>query len=168
MAQSTLRAHQDGLHQRWLGDWHAWQPVGAAGRVMWIPARGGLDVDDQRSTAGGDGNGYSLDLGGSYRLSEEWRLGVAAGVARQHLEPGEGDSDYRLNSYLLSAFAQYQGERLWGDLTATGGRLDYDDLSRRFALGPTTRSEQGVPTAICAPSRRAWGTTWQRPAVPGT
>ena len=142
MAQSTLRAHQDGLHQRWLGDWHAWQPVGRWQGYVDTSARR-LDVDDQRSTAGGDGNGYSLDLGGSYRLSEEWRLGVAAGVARQRLEPGAADSSYRLNSYLLSAFAQYQGERLWGDLTATGGRLDYDDLSRRFALGPTTRSEQG-------------------------
>jgi outer membrane lipase/esterase len=139
MALGTLRAHQDELRNQWQTEW---QPVG-----QWqaIVAAGGqnLDFDEQSSSASADGSGYNLTIGGSYRLNEAWRAGVAAGAYRQKLEAGPQDSDYRLNSYLATAFLQYQQNHWWADAAVTGGKLDYDNLERTFALGTGNRAEKG-------------------------
>ncbi len=123
----------DFLQGRILNDVQAQQ---AAGRLV-------DSVHSQDSAASGDGNGYNLTLGGSYRIDEAWRAGVAAGFYRQKLEAGAKDSDYRMNSYMASAFVQYQENRWWADAALTGGYLDYDDLKRKFALGGGERSEKG-------------------------
>lgn len=140
MAHGTLRSHQDQLRAQWQADWEAWQAVG-----QWRSfVNGGgqrLSYDVYESDA--DGNGYSLNVGGSYRLDEAWRVGLAAGFYEQSLEAGEANSDYDLRSYLATAFAQYQQNRWWGELAASVGYLDYKDLERQFDLGQTTRSEKG-------------------------
>lgn len=139
MAHASLRAHQDELRNQWQTPWQAvgqWQAIVATGAQD-------LDFDDQRSSASGDGRGYNLTVGGSYRLDEAWRLGVAAGVYRQKLEAGEQDSDYKLDSYLASVFAQYRANRWWADAALSAGHLDYRDLKRTFALGVNDRSEKG-------------------------
>ncbi|MCE6979042.1 autotransporter domain-containing protein [Pseudomonas frederiksbergensis] len=142
MAHATLRAHQDELRSQWQSDWENWQAVG-----QWraIVAGGGqhLDVDSQSSGASADGSGYNLNIGGSYRLNEAWRVGVAAGFYRQNLEAGSNDSDYKLNSYLATAFAQFQQNRWWADAALTGGKLDYDNLERKFDLGVSEGAEKG-------------------------
>jgi outer membrane lipase/esterase len=142
MAQGTLRAHQDELRSQWQADWENWQGIG-----QWraIVAAGGqhLDIDDQASAASADGNGYNLTVGGSYRLNDAWRVGLATGFYRQNLEAGDRDSDYKLNSYLGTAFAQYQQNRWWADAALTGGHLDYDNLKRKFALGVSEGAEKG-------------------------
>lgn len=142
MAHATLRAHQDELRSQWQSDWENWQAVG-----QWraIVAGGGqhLDIDGQRSGANADGSGNNLNIGGSYRLNEAWRVGVAAGFYRQNLEAGSNDSDYKLNSYLATAFAQFQQNRWWADAALTGGKLDYDNLKRKFDLGASERAEKG-------------------------
>lgn len=139
MAHASLRAHQDELRNQWQTPWQAigqWQAFVATGAQD-------LDFNDQRSAASADGRGYNLTLGGSYRLNDAWRLGLAGGVYRQKLEAGEQDSDYKLDSYLASAFAQYRQDRWWADAALTAGHLDYSDLKRTFALGVNTRSEKG-------------------------
>lgn len=139
MAHGNLRAHQDELRNQWQAPWQAigqWQPFVATGAQD-------LDFDGQRSGASGDGRGYNLTLGGSYRLDDAWRIGLAAGVNRQKLEAGAHDSDYKLDSYLATAFAQYRQGRWWGDAALTAGHLDYHDLKRTFALGADERSEKG-------------------------
>ncbi|WP_278956902.1 autotransporter domain-containing SGNH/GDSL hydrolase family protein [Aquipseudomonas alcaligenes] len=140
MAHGTLRSHQDQLRAQWQADWEAWQAVG-----QWRSfVNGGgqrLSYDVYESDA--DGNGYSLNVGGSYRLDDAWRVGLAAGFYEQGLEAGEANSDYDLRSYLATAFAQYQQNRWWGELAASVGYLDYKDLERQFDLGQTTRSEKG-------------------------
>ncbi|MFJ2466277.1 esterase EstP [Pseudomonas sp. NPDC087615] len=142
MAHATLRAHQDELRTQWKADWENWQPVG-----QWraIVSAGGqhLDVDSQSSGASADGSGYNLNVGGSYRLNDAWRVGVAAGFYRQNLEAGHNDSDYKLNSYLATAFAQFQQNRWWADAALTGGKLDYDNLKRKFDLGVSEGAEKG-------------------------
>jgi outer membrane lipase/esterase len=142
MAHASLRAHQDELRSQWQSDWENWQAVG-----QWraIVAGGGqhLDIDGQSSGASADGSGNNLNIGGSYRLNEAWRVGVAAGFYRQNLEAGSNDSDYKLNSYLATAFAQFQQNRWWADAALTGGKLDYDNLKRKFDLGASERAEKG-------------------------
>ncbi|MBN3862365.1 autotransporter domain-containing protein [Pseudomonas frederiksbergensis] len=142
MAQGTLRSHQDELRNQWLADWENWQGVG-----QWraIVAGGGQhqDFDSQRSGASADGNGANLNIGGSYRLNDAWRVGLAAGFYNQKLEAGDNDSDYKLNTYMGTAFAQYQQNRFWGDAALTAGHLDYDSLKRKFQLGVNERGEKG-------------------------
>ncbi|OEC32625.1 outer membrane lipase/esterase [Pseudomonas cuatrocienegasensis] len=141
-AQASLRAHQSWLRNQWQADEGAWQAPG-----HWRVSVGGgataLDLDGQRSAASGDGRGHSLDMAASYRLRDDWRLGLSLGVARQTLEAGAQASDYRLDSQLLGAFAQYRHHAWWADTSLTGGRLDYGDLERRFALNSDTRTEKG-------------------------
>ncbi|MDD0845286.1 esterase EstP [Pseudomonas sp. Gutcm_11s] len=140
MAHGTLRSHQDQLRAQWQADWEAWQAVG-----QWRPFvnGGGQRLDFDTYGGSSDGNGYSLNFGGSYRLDDAWRVGLAAGLYEQDLEAGAADSDYNLRSYLGTAFAQYQQNRWWGELAASIGYLDYDDLKRKFDMGPATRSEKG-------------------------
>ena len=142
MAQGTVRAHQDELRNQWLADWENWQGVG-----QWraIVAGGGQhqDFDGQDSVASADGNGANLNIGGSYRLDDAWRVGLVAGFYNQELEAGNNDSDYKLNTYLGTAFAQYQQNRVWADAALTAGHLDYDSLKRKFQLGANERGEKG-------------------------
>ena len=142
MAHGTLRAHQDQLRTQLLADWEAWQAIGQW-RAMVSASGQRLDFDSQRASAGADGNGYSLNLGTSYRLDEAWRVGVSLGVYEQELQAGRADSDYDMRSYLATAFAQYQHNRWWGDFSASAGYLDYQDLKRKFDLGITQSSEKG-------------------------
>ncbi|BBH48389.1 esterase EstP [Pseudomonas sp. KU43P] len=139
MGHASLRAHQDELRNQWQTPWQAvgqWQAFVSAGAQF-------LDFDDQRSAASANGHGYNLTLGGSYRLTDAWRLGLAGGVYRQKLEAGQQDSDYKLDSYLATAFAQFRQDRWWADAALTAGHLDYRDLKRTFALGVNDRSEKG-------------------------
>jgi outer membrane lipase/esterase len=139
IGHASLRAHQDELRNQWQTPWQAvgqWQAFVSTGAQD-------LDFDDQRSAASANGHGYNLTLGGSYRLNDSWRLGLAGGVYRQKLEAGEQDSDYKLDSYLATAFAQFRQDRWWADAALTAGHLDYHDLKRTFALGVNDRSEKG-------------------------
>lgn len=142
MALGNLRAHQGQLRSQLQADWLAWQPVN-----QWrgFVAGGGQqqDFDSQDSSSSADGNGYNLNLGGSYRLNDAWRVGVALGLYGQELEVGAANSDYSLNSYLATAFAQYQENRWWADLALSVGSLDYDNLERSFNLGQVKRTEKG-------------------------
>ncbi|MET1081154.1 MAG: autotransporter domain-containing protein [Pseudomonas sp.] len=140
MAHGTLRAHQDQLRSQWQADWQAWQPAGQL-RTFVSGSGQQQDFDRQAASVDADSDGYALNLGASYRLDDAWRVGLALGLDEQELDAEA--SDYQLRSYLLTAFAQYQHNRWWADLSATGGKLDYDDLQRGFDLGVGQRTEKG-------------------------
>jgi outer membrane lipase/esterase len=142
MALGTLQAHQDQLRNQWQADWSAWQAVDEwRGFVVGGGQR--QDYARQDNAKGGDGNGYSLNLGTSYRLAEAWRVGAALAAYEQKLEVGSANSDYKLKSYLATAFAQYEQNRWWADLAMSVGSLNYDNLDRSFDLGQVKRTEQG-------------------------
>ncbi len=71
-------------------------------------------------------------------LSAPWELTLLPEMAHGTLRAYQ-----RMNSYMASAFVQYQENRWWADAALTGGYLDYDDLKRKFALGGGERSEKG-------------------------
>ncbi|MFF7709872.1 autotransporter domain-containing protein [Pseudomonas sp. NPDC007930] len=142
MAQASLRTHQDTLRGQWQGAWQApgeWQPILAA-------SAGRMGIDEQGSSAKANAHGAGVTLGGSYRVSEAARLGLALGAYRQTLEAGPRDSQYGLNSYLASAFGEFRQGQTWADVTFTLGHLDYDSLKRRFGLGVSERQESASTT----------------------
>jgi outer membrane lipase/esterase len=142
MALGTLQAHQDQLRNQWQADWSAWQAVDEwRGFVVGGGQRQAYAHQDNAQS--GDGNGYSLNLGASYRLADAWRVGAALGAYEQKLEVGSANSDYKLKSYLATAFAQYEQNRWWADLAMSVGSLNYDNLDRSFNLGQVKRTEQG-------------------------
>lgn len=140
--ESALHGAQDGLRQQLRADWGAWQPLGQWRGFVSGAARQ-ADYDAAPGAASGDGRGLGLGLGASSRAAPDWRLGMTLDVQQQDLQLGARDSDYDLRSYLGGLFAEYHDGRLWGDLSAHLGYLDYHDLQRRFALGQTTRKERG-------------------------
>jgi outer membrane lipase/esterase len=142
MAMGNLQAHQDQLRNQWRADWSAWQAV-EQWRGFVLSGGQRQDYAHQDNAQSGDGNGYSLNLGGSYRLDSAWRLGSALGFYEQKLEVGSAHSDYKANSYLATAFAQYEQDRWWADASVSVGSLDYDKLQRSFTLGQVKRTEMG-------------------------
>jgi outer membrane lipase/esterase len=88
----SLNAHQQQLRSEWQADRGAWQAVG-----QWrsfVAASGQRQqFQEGEAVADGDSRGMGLNLGGSYRLSEQWRLGLALGLQEQRLEAGEADSE---------------------------------------------------------------------------
>ncbi|MES2871483.1 MAG: esterase EstP [Pseudomonadota bacterium] len=142
MAQSTLSAHQDELYNQWNSSAGHWQAIG-----QWQTTVTGsgqrVSIDQQNSSVSADGRGHNLNISASYRLSPNWRLGVATGLYRQTLEAGVSESNYTLNSYLVTAFSQYQHNNAWANAALTAGKLDYDSLKRKFALGVSEGAEKG-------------------------
>lgn len=166
MGLASLTSHQQHLQSQWQTQRGNWQETGkwngfVAGGVM------RNDFKNAQVTPSADGKGTQLTLGSSYRMDDNWRLGLALGLQRQELDT-DSKSNYEMDSYLLTGFAQYQRERAWADASLSYGHLDYSDLKRQFALGITQRAEKGdTDGSLLAFSARVGydlanpGTGWQ-------
>ncbi|HCH75427.1 MAG TPA: autotransporter domain-containing esterase, partial [Pseudomonas sp.] len=139
MGHSALRAHLQQLDNELSARRGDWQAVGAWRTFV----QGGYNRPEYDDYGGGDGSGLSLSLGVTQRLSETWLAGVSLGLAENSLELGRNDSEYDMRSYLATAFARYEHQRLFADFSLSAGYLDYHDLKRTFALGISERTEKG-------------------------
>ncbi len=139
MGHSALRAHLQQLDNELSARRGDWQAVGAWRTFV----QGGYNRPEYDGYGGGDGSGLSLSLGVTQRLSETWLAGVSLGLAENSLELGRNDSEYDMRSYLATAFARYEHQRLFADFSLSAGYLDYHDLKRTFALGISERTEKG-------------------------
>lgn len=139
MGRSALRAHLQQLDNELSARRGGWQAVGAWRTFV----QGGYNRPEYDGYGGGDGSGLSLSLGVTQRLSETWLAGVSLGLAENSLELGRNDSEYDMRSYLATAFARYEHQRLFADFSLSAGYLDYHDLQRTFALGISERTEKG-------------------------
>jgi len=141
MGLASLTGHQQHLRDRSQAQRGSWQ---ASGNWNLFVAGGGArsDFKSDQVVPSSDSKGIQLTVGGSYRLDDNWRLGLALGLQRQKLDT-DSKSRYELDSQMITAFAQYQRERAWADASLSYGRLDYSDLKRQFALGIAQRAETG-------------------------
>ncbi|MCQ4296915.1 autotransporter domain-containing protein [Pseudomonas stutzeri] len=139
MGRSALRAHLQQLDNELSAQRGNWQAVGAWRTFV----QGGYNRPEYDGYGGGDGHGLSVSVGVTQRLSDAWLGGVSLGLAENSLELGRNDSDYDMRSYLATAFARYEQQRLFADFSLSVGYLDYHDLKRTFALGITERAEKG-------------------------
>lgn len=166
MGLASLTSHQQHLQSQWQTQRGNWQETGNWNGFV---AGGATRNDFKRGQVvpSADGKGTQLTLGSSYRLDDNWRLGLALGLQRQDLDT-DSKSNYEMDSYLLTGFAQYQRDRAWADASLSYGHLDYSDLKRQFALGITQRAEKGdTDGSLLAFSARVGydlanpGTGWQ-------
>jgi len=139
MGRSALRAHLQQLDNELSAQRGAWQAIGTWRTFV----QGGYNRPEYDGYGGGDGSGLSLSLGVTQRLSETWLAGVSLGLAENSLELGRNDSEYDMRSYLATAFARYEYQRLFADFSLSAGYLDYHDLKRTFVLGISERTEKG-------------------------
>ncbi len=142
MARSSLNQHQKTLLNHGLNSQPTWQANGQWSSFAAVTGERS-NYRAQKSASKGDSDNYGLSFGGSYRLNEQWRVGLGLSLQESSLTAGAEDSKYRLNSYLLSPFIQYSNQALWGDVTLSAGRLDYDSLHRKMALNTAARTEKG-------------------------
>ena len=117
MGRSALRAHLQQLDTELAALRGDWQPVGAWRTFV----QGGYNRPEYDGYGGGDGHGLSLSLGVTHRLSEARLAGVSLGLAENSLELGRNDSDYDMRSYLATAFARYEYQRLFADFSLSAG-----------------------------------------------
>jgi outer membrane lipase/esterase len=93
------------------------------------------------SAASGDGRGYNLTVGGSYRLNDAWRLGLAGGVPA---ETGSRRARLGLHAEQLpSAFAQYRQDRWWAGCRADRRAPGLQRPQAHLRPGVNDRSEKG-------------------------
>ncbi|MBK3866434.1 autotransporter domain-containing protein [Pseudomonas stutzeri] len=139
MGRSALRAHLQQLDTELTALHGDRQAVGAWRTFL----QSGYQRPEYDGHGGGDGDGLSLSLGVIHRPNAAWFAGLSLGLAENSLELGRGDSDYEMRSYLATAFARYEKQRLFADFSLSIGYLDYHGVERTFALGITERSEKG-------------------------
>lgn len=139
MGRSALRAHLRQLDDELAAQRGNWQEIGSWRAFV----QGGYRRPEYDGYGGGDGHSPSLAVGATRRISEAWLAGLSLGLAENTLELGRADSEYEMRSYLATAFARYEQQRLFADISLSAGYLDYHDLKRTFALGITERAEKG-------------------------
>ena len=91
-----------------------------------------LDHDDWLITAG------VID-----RMTPELTVGIAGTAGTQHQSLNGQLRHFKTVSYMGSAFAQYARGAAYLSAAAGAGGLSFDDIERRFAIGPSTRTEEG-------------------------
>ena len=139
MGRSALRNHLQMLDNELTTQRSNWQSTGTWRTFV----QGGYNSSQYDGFGGGDGDSPTLAIGVTDRVSENWLAGLSLGLAQNSLTLGDGDSDYDMRSYLATAFASFQQDRLFADFSASVGYLDYDSLDRSFALGVAERTEKG-------------------------
>lgn len=139
MGRSALRNHLQMLDNELAAQRGNWQPIGAWRTFV----QTGYNRPKYDGFSGGDGDSPTLAIGVTNRISDAWLAGLSLGLAQNSLTLGDRDSDYDMRSYLASAFASFQQDRLFADFSVSAGYLDYDSLDRIFALGIAERTEKG-------------------------
>lgn len=139
MGRSALRNHLQMLDNELTAQRGNWQPTGTWRTFV----QTGYNRPKYDGFGGGDGDSPTLAIGVTNRISDAWLAGLSLGLAQNSLTLGDRDSDYDIRSYLASAFASFQQERLFADFSVSAGYLDYDSLDRTFALGIAERTEKG-------------------------
>lgn len=105
----------------------------------------GQHYDYAANLAAGDGNAttHNLTLGVDYKLTDSLLVGalVSGSDDTQHPSPR---FDYKLRGWLFSAWSELAFlDNGWINTDVHYAFARYDDIQRRFAIGPATRTEKG-------------------------
>jgi len=85
----------------------------------------------------------NLTVGADAKLAEHWSAGVALGLSQTDADFRGGQGGYKMQDLAGSLYAFYhQGGGYFGAI-GSFGQLSYNDIDRKFALGPAIRTESG-------------------------
>ncbi len=141
--QSTF-AHNSAISDALDSEWAAGSEVGKV-RGFTSVQFGQQNIDGSDFTPALDGDSTSLNVGATYRMSENATFGVAATLGNTSANAGSLGS-FDGNGVLFGVFGQYEVNGLYGRIGLSGGSTDMD-ISRNIDLLSSVRKETGS-TAI--------------------
>jgi len=102
---------------------------------------GNYDRDD--SVGGGHNHANTIVIGGDMKITEQLIAGIALGYTEDKASLGNNGGGFTLNDATLTAYVGYGSGPWYVGATLGGGGLDYRNIRRTFALGASSRTEQG-------------------------
>ena len=102
---------------------------------------GQQNIDSSIYTPGLDGDSYGLNVGVTYRVSENGVFGLVATLSNSSAD-AENVATYDGNSILFGIFGQYESDNFYGRASVAGGNTDIE-IQRNIVLGPSIRRENG-------------------------
>jgi outer membrane lipase/esterase len=102
---------------------------------------GQQNIDSSIYTPGLDGDSYGLNVGATYRVSENGVFGIVATLSNSSAD-AENVATYDGNSILFGIFGQYESDNFYGRASISGGNTDIE-IQRNIFLGPSIRRENG-------------------------
>jgi outer membrane lipase/esterase len=134
--------------------WRTAQPVMRANRysdmtpvgdyTVWGGASASENKHETVYNNTGTNEATQYNLGIVYRFNEVWYLGGQLGRSENEMDFGASKSRYEMDSLNLSLLTGYRVNKWFLEGVVSYGDLDYDQLRRRFNLGPVLqRTESG-------------------------
>jgi len=115
------------------------------GSVSLFGGYAGQHYDYAGNLVAGNGNAttHNLTLGADYKLTDNWLMGALISGSRDNQHPTPA-YDYKMRGWLVSAYSELAfASGGWVNADLHAATADYDDITRRIALGPASRSETG-------------------------
>ena len=98
-----------------------------------------LDATD--NTPKSDNNQNTLTVGADVHRNEHISVGLALSGAHQNDGYANAAGGFKLDEYLVSAYAMYGWQQGYFGAIGSVGQLNYRDIDRNIALGPALRRE---------------------------
>ena len=114
-------------------DWQAWADYGYA--------RQRLDAQVNSPQSRNDLNQFTI--GADVHPGEALSVGLAFTASRQNNDFAGGMGSFKLRDLMLSGYAAWQWSHAYVGASASIGDLDFSDIRRDIAIGPSLRHERG-------------------------
>ncbi|MEY3516807.1 MAG: hypothetical protein RIS67_1024 [Pseudomonadota bacterium] len=144
VALQSVFAHNTAISDALDSEWAAGSEVGKV-RGFTSVQFGQQNIESSIYTPALDGDSTNLNVGATYRMSENATFGVAATIGNGSANAG-GLGSFDGSSILFGVFGQYEVNGLYGRIGLSGGSTDMD-ITRNIDLQATVRKETGS-TAI--------------------
>lgn len=124
--------------------WEASTPVGSYS--VWGGANWNEDDHETDYNNTGTNKASQYNVGVNFRPSESWYFGWQFGRADNELDFGASASRYEMESLNLTLLGGYNNGPWFFEGAISYSDLDYDQLKRKFSLGPVLRRTETADT----------------------
>ena len=124
--------------------WEASTPVGSFS--VWGGANWNEDDHETDYNNTGTNKASQYNVGVNFRPSESWYFGWQFGRADNELDFGASASRYEMESLNLTLLGGYNNGPWFFEGAISYSDLDYDQLKRKFSLGPVLRRTETADT----------------------
>ncbi|SRR5579883_69916 len=100
-------------------------------------------LDATQNTPKSDNNQSTLTVGADVHPADHLGAGLALSGAHQNDGDVDNAGGFKLDEYLVSAYAMYSWQQAYFGAIGSIGQLNYRNISRNIVLGPALRHESG-------------------------